>query len=95
MSYKDELQKEMREVVDQLGNVINNFSYDDQADAFFQMLTRQHRTLQQNFWRMIIKVILRYADTKWFDPRNEASVELCKKFKKLLEDEGWLDLPTV
>ncbi len=104
MSSDDEVQRllndqkfedDMREVVNKLGDLINNFDTRGQADAFCKALMRQHRTLQQNFWGVMIKVIFEYAETDRYDLRNEASVQLCKKLKKFLEEEGWLALPCI
>ena len=81
-SNNTEMIEEMDKIIYQLSQVLNNFSYGDQAQTFFEALTTRHRTLQQNFWRMIAKVAEMYADTE-FDPRNEDSVTFCQKIKEM------------
>ena len=55
---KEEIEKEeMKPAWSKLSNAINSFSYDEQAEAFYKGLSYQHRTLQQNFWRLIIEVV--------------------------------------
>ena len=56
-----DLKMEMEKAISHLGTTVNNFSYGEQAEEFFNQLSRQHRTLQQNVWRMIAnKGICRY-----------------------------------
>jgi len=97
MNHKDELEEEMKKVWDKLSNTLNGFSYEEQAEAFFRMLSNEHRTLQQNFWRMMIKVIRKYAETKegWYDLRNEMSVRMCRGLKVWMDDHFYTDLPTI
>ena len=97
MSHKDEMKKEMQEAWDKFSHAINNFSYEDQAEAFCEVLSNEHRTLQQNFWRMMIQVIKKYAKMKegWYDLRNEASVKMCRELGKYLEDHLYTNLPTI
>lgn len=83
------MEKEMKEVVDQLFNYFNNFSYTDQAIAFNHNLNRQHNTLQQNFWRMICYNIQLFADNKFIDARNQDSSDFCKRLKKLCKESGF------
>jgi len=77
-----------------LSTALNDFNDNERAQAFYECLSRDHRTLQQNFWRMMIKVIMFYADTPC-DPRNEASVQLCKLLSQTMEEGLFCDLPTV
>ena len=57
---------------------------------FMQKIFQTHRTLQQSlisfFWRTLLEYAKLYADNDWFDGRNEASVMLCRKLTKLVED---------
>lgn len=48
-------------------------------------ISKQHRTLQQKFIKLIFSIIREYAKTEYCDGRNEDSVELCKKTMNLLE----------
>ena len=54
-------------------------------------MTYEHRTLQQNFMRLMTHFIDEEAknyDKGNFDDRNEATCKLCKKFQEILEQEG-------
>ncbi len=83
-----DLKMEMEEAISHLGNAVNNFNYGEQSVEFFNQLSRQHRTLQQNIWRMIVNTIREYADTKYFDLRNEDSVKFCKKVQEFMEEKN-------
>jgi len=98
MSYKDVIGKDMEKVWEMLSNAINNFNDTTNAEAFFNQLTRQHRTLQQSFWRMMIFTIKEYAklrESGWYDLRNEESVKMCEGLAQWLEDNYYTTLPTV
>ncbi len=83
-----DLKMEMEKAISHLGNAVNNFSYGEQAEEFINQLSRQHRTLQQNVWRMIANTIGEYADTEHFDLRNEDSVNFCKKVTEFMEERN-------
>ncbi len=54
-------------------------------------MTYEHRTLKQNFMRLMTHFIDEEAknyDKGNFDDRNEATCKLCKKFQEILEREG-------
>lgn len=80
--------QEMKEGLEHLFNALNNFSHKEKAEEFFKGLINEHRTLQQNFWRSIAKVIQLYSETKFFDLRNEDSIEWCKKVNQFMEDNN-------
>jgi hypothetical protein len=54
---------------------------DEMAQVLFENVTRQHRTLQQSFFRSFSKLIEKYGTQEdcWFDGRNEASGKWCRK----------------
>ena len=49
-------------------------------------LKREHRTLQQNFFRMISEIVKEMAKQRDCDLRNEASIEWCKKATQATQD---------
>jgi len=52
-------------------------------EKMYNFIEREHRTLQQNFWRMIYYVMKRYGEnSEWTDLRNQASRKWCKKVTK-------------
>lgn len=51
-------------------------------------LAHDHPTLQQNFMRLIVNFIEAESRNEYVDPRNEGTVELCKKFQAVIDQEG-------
>lgn len=87
MSHSKEVKEEMREAVLKLTDILNHTGTRDdlQSGCFYEALTDDHPTLQQNFWRMMYKVILLYANAP-YDARNKASVFFCQYIKAKVED---------
>jgi len=67
----------------ELSNFVNNFNCD--VDGFVREITNQHRTLQQNAFRLFMRCIVEWAnrDDCQFDLRNEATVKICKEIMKI------------
>jgi len=82
----EELQKETESFI----NVMCN---GEKEEEFVELMSRSHRTLQQNYTRFVLKWIKKEADSEYFDARNEASVMSCRKIVKALGDEFYL--PTI
>jgi len=61
------------------------------ADAFCLAMDRQHRTLQQNFMRVIVAGIKYNAKKRDvdFDLRNEDTVKACREIVKKMEGTNW------
>lgn len=61
-----------------LEDAINSFSFN--PDRFAEAIPYMHRTLQQNFFRMVRSCVCKMANAEsWrIDPRNEASHKMCK-----------------
>ena len=57
---------------------INSFSFN--PDRFAEAIPYMHRTLQQNFFRLVRSCVCKMANAEsWrIDPRNEASHKMCK-----------------
>ena len=94
-------ESKIKQGVELLGEGLNNFNYKEHVEEAFLALSHQHRTLQQNFWRTIFGLIGKYAETEYFDARNEQSIITCKKIIKGTEKEfdfDWkviVNLPTI
>ena len=86
--------EEIKVAYDALSTALNSFDDEERAQAFYECLTRDHRTLQQTYWRMMIHVIMKYSDAR-YDDRNEASVRLCNTLSECLEEALYHDLPTI
>ena len=92
--------REMRQVgqdlAGQILTSINVMGYEkDFIEGYIQGLAREHRTLQQNFGRVLVAVIKHYAEQYQkgcYDLRNEALCELCSMLIPLIDEFGWLPL---
>ena len=68
----------LAKVVEDFSNAINNFSYNENASAFFKAFSRQHRTLQQSMMRVMLAVIEKCATEDYrTDARNEDTKQVC------------------
>ena len=86
MSYHTKQKEDARKAIADLMNAFNVMgTKKDIAEGIVEELGSTHRTLQQNFWGVMIDVINEYAEFR-SDLRNEASVELCKFLKEKLEE---------
>ena len=77
---------------DQITNGVNNSLFNH--DEFNKAMSKEHKTLQQNFTRLALKWIEHLAETdlKKTDHRNEASVKTAKKLLDRFKDGETRDL---
>ena len=69
--------EKMQENVNNVSRMLNNFGFNN--DAFCELMTREHRTLQQSFTRLCIAWLATCASDDYrYDGRNEASHEVAK-----------------
>jgi len=61
---------------------------DAAAEAMLNVLTQEHRTLQQSFFRILAKAVERYGEfgRQYHDLRNEASIAWCQKAADATKD---------
>ena len=79
--------KEVRDAMEVLVGATNTMGSDKLVtQGIVEGLENCHRTLQQSFMRCFVAAMKEYGDTRFFDPRNEASVEFAKKVSKLAEE---------
>ena len=72
---------EPKQFIDSFSKFVNNMNDEPKHEAI-ELMTREHRTLQQSMTRFSIcwlERLARYQDVE-FDLRNEASVRLAKEF---------------
>ncbi len=83
-----------RELAREVSNMLNSYG-DENVKAFVEEMNREHRTLQQNFMKLVVAWIRLQAEkTEYqYDLRNEASVLLAKQIVDNFED--WLHLPLI
>lgn len=79
-----------KELAQAVAYAINSYNFNDKE--FCEQMHKEHRTLQQNFMRLIRTYIEETAKQEEFygyDGRNEASVMMCRKLVEIMEnDEG-------
>ncbi len=79
------LEEQAAEAFKMLFRVINKMGTGEKAvgDGLRDAMNNQHRTLIQQWWKVIAEVIVDYSKTKWFDARNEDSVNWAKEVAKV------------
>jgi hypothetical protein len=81
MTDKNTVEKENFQLFETLFRLLNYMGNDRVLTQMFtDWLPREHRTLQQNFMRMLQTIVYAYADQSQnnFDLRNEAAVDWAK-----------------
>jgi len=83
--------------LDDFFDIFNTFSVNELAGKFFGELLNQHRTVQQNFWRVVFSTINKYAELKpyQYDDRNKGSHETCKKIADFMREKDLNYLPMI
>jgi hypothetical protein len=69
---------EAKAFVRQFSDFVNNMGRPEKEAI--EIMGREHRTIQQNMTRFCVRWLEHLAKQSEFDGRNEASVELAKKF---------------
>ena len=75
-----------------IANHLNTYADDEVIKDFVDRMSREHRTLQQGFTRLVMAWIKHLSETQHYDLRNEASVEMARKIVKALDGEIHLPL---
>jgi len=83
-----------KKLADEITNYLNAFG--DKSTVFNAAMSTEHRTLQQNFTRLVLGWIEHVASDEYrHDGRNEASHNTCKQliegFRAIQEKEGYTD----
>lgn len=86
---------DVAEAVKTIMGALNGGNRKEIATVIHETVSRDHRTLQQNFWAVMLDVQMQYADNR-SDLRNEASVKLANLVKQVaIENNMDLGLPYV
>jgi len=87
-----ELEEEIQNVIDAIGKLANYF--DPPLEEFARRMTMVlHPTLQQNFFRCILRSIEKWADKYKngnYDLRNEDTCRMCQKMFEALGEDIYL-----
>jgi len=69
---------DIQKLVEQITDFVNSYSID--SDGFIEAMSREHRTLQQSFTRLVLKWLEYVASDEYrYDGRNKASHEVAKQ----------------
>jgi len=78
-------QERTKKSIDNIMDLVNIMGSDKAVvEGILESLQGTHRTLQQNFWRVMIQIMKQYSEWR-SDLRNEGSVTFCKAVKEMLE----------
>jgi len=69
------------ELAKEFTKYINLMSRDD--SVFVDIITGQHRTLQQQAFSLFIECIKQWSETSHYDLRNAHTIEMCKKIMEI------------
>jgi hypothetical protein len=79
--------KEIQPLLEKLFSHINSCRDSYSSKGFVRAFSREHRTLQQSFFRTFIIPLIQYyagLEDGYFDLRNEAIVLLCKELLPII-----------
>jgi hypothetical protein len=78
----------VKEAVKVLMSELNGGNANLIGATIHEVVSQDHRTLQQRFWSAMLKAQILYAENR-FDPRNETSVRLAEAVKEVAVYHGW------
>lgn len=81
----DHEREEAKKAVRVLSDYVNNMGHNPRA--FAEEVSREHRTLQQSMFGVMLECIKMWSEEKYFDLRNEDTVTTCKRLQEFLEEE--------
>lgn len=85
-------QMDGKELAKTVAYAINSYNFDNKD--FCEQMHREHRTLQQNFMRLIREYLKSTAETEYYDGRNEASVMFARKVMESVDPDD-MKLPFI
>ena len=72
-------------IVTSISNFVNKYDYNEDRSLFCKRFSIEHRTLQQNFTKLCLAWINHLSNQDMYDPRNEASVKVCKEISEKVD----------
>ena len=70
------------DMVKEITNYVNNMGSDYRE--FAKLMSREHRTLQQQFTKLCISWLKELSETEYYDLRNEGSIKFAQSIKDKL-----------
>ena len=87
-----QMEKDAEELAKSLTHFFNTFGTEERFKLLSKNLMNEHRTLQQTTMKFFIHQMKEWAETEFYDGRNEATVKLCKKIVEEMKDDLYLPL---
>jgi len=81
----------MKDITKMMSDKLNCMGPRDNIKEFVKYISKEHRTLQQIFFKTFMKTIKMWAEMKklgYYDDRNKATVELSERIVKEVGEEG-------
>jgi len=82
---KELMVEEAKTIVDSL-NIMGGDVQEAVLEGMLEGINKSHRSLQGEFWGVMLKLIKKYGESKYFDPRNEWAVKMCRRMAIAGED---------
>lgn len=75
----------IEDFVKKLSNAVNSYSSDDDtmSQEIAELISREHRTLQQNMIKVLFNGLVKYGNYTGVDGRNRCAVDACKEIGKI------------
>ena len=86
--------QEAQTVASSLSAFMNGAGTTDIAELAEEIL-RDHRTLQQQTFGLMMTCIQKWSETENFDVRNDYTVKLCKKLMEAAKDDWFGRVPLI
>ena len=80
-NYKKESEEKAQAVVRDLSDWVNEMGHNNQD--FVEAVMREHRTLQQQMFEVMLACVAEWAKTEYYDARNEFCVLKCREIMTL------------
>lgn len=82
--------KDGKELAKEMADLMNNMNPDYDIDLFANQILCEHRTIQQNIGKLLLRMIVAWGDDYRlgrYDLRNEKICEISDKILKILQEE--------
>ena len=84
--------QEIEQAIVTIFSWVNKYGYEKEvSQVILDEISNQHRTLQQNFMRVVLVPIINLFaekyEKKYYDARNENTCKVCSELSKVLKDK--------
>jgi hypothetical protein len=85
-SFEKDYIQEIRKATEKIVGFMNSRYTEKASEGMWLGVSHTHKTLQQNFWRVVIELAEKYKDNP-YDLQNEASVRFCKELTRMVNEK--------